>query len=308
MTPPPPPLIPRKPRDARRFEPALDDSALVDARAAFAQGRWTDVRALLRTDDDHDSRGHRLTVLAGVPSSEAWSREWLTTEPDSDDAALLHACTLAHRAAERGGGLYVQAREALEAAARRHPADPSPWLALLLLLRAVGTPEECREVFDEAVARHPEHHHAHHLMVAALAEKGPAVHEFASQAAERAPADSSLALLPLVAHAERYRVAVAQGQADVDPSAGFWHGRQAKRITERAFGWWLEWGGESTHPRRLVDLNFLAYAKYHEGRTAEAAALFQRIGRTATREPWSYSGGDPHRAFRAAQRAALGSV
>ncbi len=63
-----------------------------------------------------------------------------------------------------------------------------------------------------------------------------------------------------------------------------------------AFDWWLEWEQEG-HPRRLIDLNFLAHAKFCEGRGAEAAALFHRIGRHATPAPWSYPDRDPHTAF-----------
>ena len=264
------------------------------------------MRALLRaTGDEYERRGHRLTVLARLPSAAAWSEEWHATEPDNPDAELLHAGALAHRAGERGSR-SPEARAALEHVAAALPRDPTPWLFLLLLLRQTGTPEECRAAFEEVLARHVEHHHAHHLMVAALAEKGADVYDFATEAAERAPGDSPLAFLPLVAHAERFRAQVAAREVERDPSAGYWRGRQARRITERAFAWWLEWGAERGHPRRLVDLNFLAHATYHEGRFAEAAALFQRIGEHGTAQPWEYSGTDPSRAFRAARKATLG--
>lgn len=72
-----------------------------------------------------------------------------------------------------------------------------------------------------------------------------------------------------------------------------------------AFDWWLEWEQEG-HPRRLVDLNFLAHAKCCEGRGAEAAALFHRIGEHPTPAPWSYPDRDPLTAFRTARDHALG--
>ena len=59
---------------------------------------------------------------------------------------------------------------------------------------------------------------------------------------------------------------------------------------------------------RHVDLNFLAHAKFCEGRGAEAAALFHRIGPHATPAPWSYPDRDPHQAFRAARDSALGTA
>ncbi len=114
------------------------------------------------------------------------------------------------------------------------------------------------------------------------------------------PADSPLAILPVVAHAERYRVLAAAGIESADPAAsGHWVGRRARQVMKAAFDWWLEWERED-HPRRHVDLNFLAHAKYCEGRGAEAAALFHRIGPYATPAPWSYPDRDPYPAFRTA--------
>lgn len=153
-------------------------------------------------------------------------------------------------------------------------------------------------------------------MVAHLAERhasaGPdplhEVYDFANWAAEQAPADSPLAILPVVAHAERYRVLAAAGQEPADPAAsGHWTGRRARQVMKTAFDWWLEWEHEG-HPRRLVDLNFLAHAKVCEGRGAEAAALFHRIGEHATAAPWFYPDRDPHSAFRTARAAALGTA
>lgn len=309
MTPPPPPLAFRRSPDGRRPDPALDDTSLRAARDAFTQGHWSEVRGLLlETGRDWDLRGHRIVCLATTPAAEAWAREWQLTEPGSQDAATLLACSMAMRAAG-GKGDANAARAALDAVARADPADPTPWLALLLLFRRTATPQDCHLPFGEVYARHPEHHHAHHLMVAALAELGTEVYDFASQVAERAPADSPLALLPVVAHAERFRVLAAQGAVPPDPTAaGHWDGRHPQRIVKAGFNWWLEWGAEDRSPRRLIDLNHLAYAKFHEGRMAEAAALFQRIGPHPTREPWSFSGRDAHKAFRAAHRAALGAA
>ncbi|MDJ1134395.1 hypothetical protein [Streptomyces iconiensis] len=309
MTPPPPPLTFRRSGDGRRCDPALDDGPLRAARDAFVQGHWAEARGLLlETGERWDLRGHRVTALAMTPAAEAWAREWQLTEPDSAHAATLLACASTLRAVRGKQDPHV-ARAAIGAAVRHAPADPTPWLALLLLFRATATSEDCRHAYEELSARHPEHHHAHHLMAAALAEKGTGVYDFAAETAERAPADCPLALLPVVAHAERFRVLVAQGQSDPDATgAGHWQGRYPQQIVRAAFNWWLEWGAEDRNPRRLVDLNHLAHAKFHEGRMAEAAALFQRIGPHVTPEPWSFSGRDPHKVFRAAHKAALGSA
>ncbi|MFE6285141.1 hypothetical protein [Streptomyces sp. NPDC057877] len=314
--PPPPPLGRGRRRAAQAFDAALDDAELGAARTALAQGRWQPVRALLaRTGDDWDRRGHRVTVLAQEPYTVAWAREWLLAEPDSADATVLLAVAQAERAL-RGKEKPDRAREACRAAAALAPADPTPLLGLLMLERALGGQDVVVRTFEQVRARYPDHHHAHHLLVARLAEHradaGPdplhEAYDFAAWAAEQAPADSPLAILPVIAHAERYRVLAGAGFEPADPVAsGHWTGRRARQVMKAAFDWWLEWEHEG-HPRRLVDLNYLAHAKVCEGRGAEAAALFHRIGDHLTPQPWSYPDRDPLAAFRAARDRALGTA
>ncbi|MEE1794016.1 hypothetical protein PUR28_25100 [Streptomyces sp. BE308] len=322
MSPPPPPLGRPRRRGGRSdhsFDPALGDSELIDARNQFTQGRWTVARALLvATTTDWDRRGHRVLALAETGSAVEWARDWLLAEPDSADAATLLGCAAVARARrpKAAADAVPLAREACLAAAGRAPADPTPWLGLLLLDRALGGDSaETGRLFEEIRSRHPEHHHAHHLMAAHLAESRPdsgqdplhEVYDFAAWAAEQAPADSPLAVLPVIAHAERYRVLVAAGTESDDPAAsGHWAGRRARQVMKAAFDWWLEWERED-HPRHRADLNFLAHAKVCEGRPAEAAALFHRIGPHATPAPWAYSGREPYPAFLTARRFALGT-
>ncbi|NBM16230.1 hypothetical protein [Streptomyces sp. GC420] len=316
MPPPPPPLGRSRNRDALSFDPALDDAELASVREALAQGRWTKARTLLaETGDDWDRRGHRLVVLAEPGTTAAWAQDWQIAEPESVDAASLHAFATVFRAI-RGKAPVERAQDACRTVAKLVPDDPSPWLGLLLLARTLGTEEEVTQLFDEVRIRHPEHHHAHHLIAARLAERRPdagqdpmhEVYDFAAWAAEQAPADSPLAVLPVIAHAERYRVLAAAGLEPKNPAASaHWTGRRARQVMRRAFDWWLEWERED-HPRNRIDLNFLAHAKFCADRPAEAAALFHRIGPHATRAPWSYPDRDPLKAFRAARSAALGSV
>ncbi|MEV0122781.1 hypothetical protein AB0I16_14760 [Streptomyces sp. NPDC050703] len=320
MSPPPPPLgRSRRKSAAHAFDAALDDGELVAARSALAQGRWTEVRELLAaTGDDWDRRGHRFDVLAREPATSAWARDWRLVEPESRDAELLLAFAAVHKAL-RGKARSDKVRAQCREAATRDPADPTPWLALLVLERSLGREEDVVRLFDEVRHRHPEHHHAHHLMIARLAERRPGagqdplheVYDFASWAAEQAPPGSPLAVLSVVAHTERYRVLAAAGLEPADPAASrHWTGRRAHGVIKAAFDWWLEWEtpARPPHPRCHVDLNFLAHAKSCEGRAAEAAALFHRIGRHATPAPWSYPDRDPHEAFTAARAAALGSA
>lgn len=317
MSPPPPPLGRGRKRAAHAFDEALDDAELTAARAALAQGGWQATRTLLvNTGDDWDRRGHRVTVLARETHCAAWAREWLLAEPDSADAAVLIALAQVRRALQGSRQKPPRAREACEKAAALAPDDPTPWLGRLMLERAQGTDQDVVRAFEQVRARHADHHHAHHLMVARLAERradvGPdplhEVYDFANWAAEQAPADSPLAILPVIAHAERYRVLAAAGHEPADPVAsGHWTGRRARLVMKAAFDWWLEWEHDD-HPRRLVDLNFLAHAKVCEGRGAEAAALFLRIGEHSTTAPWSYPDRDPHTAFRTARAGALGAA
>ncbi|MFG3204613.1 hypothetical protein [Streptomyces sp. NPDC048192] len=296
------------------FDPALDDAELRTARAASAQGRRQAARSLLRhTGDDWDRRGHRLTVLAREPYAAAWARDWLQADPGSADAAALYALALV-RHALRGKEDPGRAREACADAAALAPADPTPWLGLLRLARSLGPEREVLAAFAELRRRHPEHHHAHHLLLARLAERpaggrAPEDHEVydrAELAAAEAPADSPLAVLPLVAYAERYRVLAATGLAPADPAAsGHWSGPRARRLLRTCFDWWLEWEHDE-HPRRHIDLNHLAFALSSAGRPAEAAVLFRRIGPHATRAPWSYAHRDPRAAFHEARTRALG--
>ncbi|MZE72274.1 hypothetical protein GTW93_25455 [Streptomyces sp. SID5789] len=316
VSPPPPPLGRGRRRAAPAFDEALDDAELVAVRTALAQGRWQSARSLLvHTGDDWDRRGHRVAVLAKEPYCAPWAREWLLAEPDSADASVLLALALVHRAL-RGKEKAARARDACRDAAALVPGDPTPWLGLLMLERSLGAEEDVVRVFDEVRVRYADHHHAHHLMVARLAERGGdggpdplhEVYDFANWAAEQAPADSPLAILPVVAHAERYRVLAVAGHEPTDPrAAGHWVGRRARLVMKAAFDWWLEWE-QDDHPRRLIDLNFLAHAKCCEGRGAEAAALFHRIGEHVTPAPWSYPDRDPLPAFRAARASALGTA
>ncbi|MFF9023267.1 hypothetical protein [Streptomyces eurythermus] len=298
-------------RDA--FDAALDDAELRTARAALAQGRRQAARSLLvHTGDDWDRRGHRLTVLARDPRATAWAGDWLAAEPGSADAATLLALALVHRAL-RGEEEPGRARDSCATAAALAPADPTPWLGLLLLARAFGPESALLGAFTELRRRHPEHHHAHHLLIACLAERpgcGRAetheVYDAAELAAAEAPADSPLAVLPVVAYAERYRVLAATGLGPADPAASrHWSGPRARRVLGACFDWWLEWEHDE-HPRRLIDLNHLAFALSCAGRPAEAAALFQRIGDHATPAPWAYAHRDPLAAFHAARARALG--
>ncbi|HEY3479725.1 MAG TPA: hypothetical protein VGL02_12580 [Streptomyces sp.] len=314
MTPPPPPFRFTRGKDEVAFDPAFGDEELVAARAALSQGRWTETRELLaRTGDNWDRRGHRLVVLAEGKSTAAWAGEWLLAEPESTDATALAACAAVFRAVN-GKQSAESARELCLRAARLTPRDPSPWLGLLILARRTGTDDEQVRAFDQVRGRHRGHHHAHHLMTQCLSERQKTdgddpfheVFEFTEWAADEAEPGSPLAVLPLVALIERYRVLAGADVLPGDPTGQpYWASPRARQSVRNAFDWWLEWDGRD-HSRLLLDLNYLAFGKFHAGETVEAAALFNRIGTQATWAPWSYPSRDPKKAYRAARNYALG--
>ena len=314
MTPPPPPFRFTRGKDDVAFDPALGDDELVSARVALTHGRWPDVRALLaRTGDDWDLRGHRLVVLGEGKSAAAWAEEWRLAEPESTDAAALAASAAVFRAVA-GKQSPESARELCLRAARMTPSDPTPWLGMLILARRIGTDDEQVRAFDQVRGRHRGHHHAHHLMTQCLAERQKTdgddpfheVYEFADWASGEAGHGSPLAALPLIALVERYRSLAAAGAMPADPARlPYWTSARARTSVRLAFDWWLDWDGRR-HPRLPIDLNYLAFAKFHEGDTVTAAAIFNRIGSQATRAPWSYLDRDPKKAFRAARDYALG--
>jgi hypothetical protein len=323
MTPPPPPFRFARGKDDVAFDPALGDDELIAARAALSQGRWTDVRSLLaRTGNDWDRRGHRLVVLGEGRSAAAWAHEWLLAEPESSDAAALSASAAVFRAAA-GKQSPESARDLCVRAARMAPGDPTPWLGLLILARRTGTDDEQVRAFDQVRGRHRGHHHAHYLMTMCLAERQKTdgddpfheVYEFAEWAAGEAGAGSPLAVLPLVALVERFRVLAEAGALPADPARQpYWTSPRARTSVRWAFDWWLDrnggpdgrGAGGGGHPRLPLDLNYLAFGKFHSGDTVAAAALFNRIGALATRTPWSYRDRDPKKAFRTARNYALG--
>ncbi|WP_335976365.1 hypothetical protein [Streptomyces sp. CA2R106] len=314
MTPPPPPFRFSRGKDGMSFDPAFGDQQLVAARAALNQGRWTVVRTLLAgTGDDWDCRGHRLVVLGEGKSAAAWAEEWRLAEPESADAAALAAAAAVFRAIA-GKQKPEEAREKCLLVARMAAADPTPWLLLLVLARHTGSDDEQVRAFDQVRGRHRGHHHAHYLMTRCLAERQKTegddpfheVYEFADWAAGEAGPASPLVALPLVALVERYRVLAAAGTLPPEPDGlPYWTTARARNSVRTGFDWWLGWNG-APYPRLPVDLNYVAYGKFHVGDTVEAASLFSRIGTAATRVPWSYPDRDPKKAFLAARNYALG--
>ncbi len=167
-----------------------------------------------------------------------WAREWLLAEPDSADASVLLALALVHRAL-RGKEKPARVREACRDAAVLVPDDPTPWLGLLMLERSLGTDEDVIRVFDEVRGRYADHHHAHHLMVARLAERGDGggpdplheVYDFANWAAEQAPPTPRWPSSRSSRTPSATAVLAAAGrEPPTRPPPGHWVGRRARLV------------------------------------------------------------------------------
>lgn len=146
------------------WNPAGADDVLARACEELKSGRFGLAREALREcERDFGVRARRSALLASVAAGVDAVDHWAREEPDSRDAALLAARTAvvrARRAAANGvqgaDGLVLAARERCLSAARAYPADPTPWVALLMLapalaqvgLRAQRTVAQGREAFE----------------------------------------------------------------------------------------------------------------------------------------------------------------
>jgi hypothetical protein len=206
---------------------AQADYALRVARdRAVDQGDWTAVRDLIdATGRDWELRGRRLSVL-GIAAGHAgqWLDTWEAAAPDDPTAAVLRAAALMDQASEaRGsasarntsreqfqefGRLSALAARASRRAVELNPDDPSPWTTRVDSMFADGhrRRDEFFTATGEAVKRDRYNFDAHIMAVSFLCEKwyGSHAEMFAAarQPATSAPAGSSVAMLPLLAHFE----------------------------------------------------------------------------------------------------------
>jgi hypothetical protein len=194
-----------------------------------------------------------------------------------------------------------EARTHLERAADTDVADPTP-LAYLIKV-AIGTDGEAAEgYFARAVERDPGHHLAHELMMLALCAKlhgsHEAMFEFARDAAEAAPAGSSLPMLVVAAHLEHW---LYLEHFDGQPAEAHASLLEHRDEVARAFADSID--HRDYRPDRLTPwrLNEAACWCYLAREHGQLARRMNRLGDVQTRFPWAYAGAG---AFRAARRAA----
>ncbi|MFD7164736.1 hypothetical protein [Streptomyces violascens] len=301
-TPPEPGLVAP---DDLRTDRAMPDQDVDDALRVAEAGSWEAAADLLdRTGQAWEPRSRRARALgAYAAQQDGWLLAWRAQRPGDPDAALVHAYALVelawllrgsqratHTTREQFDGFHRvlgEAQEACaEAAALADPADPSPYVAELPVARGLMYGhEKFRSLWSEVTSRAPYHYDAHCAALQywcakwrgseALAE------EFATSAAESAPAGSLLRVLPAVSWYEHHIAdggiglfqqpeIVARVQALVDDVAA----------------------ASAEHPSLPAARHVLAYFLPLQGRAAEALPHFRAVDGWTGTFPWNYSGAD----------------
>lgn len=163
--------------------------------------------------------------------------------------------------------------------------------------------------WTEAVNRAPWLRTSYHRLLRYLSPRGhgtvPDMMDFAWQAAARAPHGSPLALLPVAARVEL--MAHRQGATPLGvlgSGGGNWNEPRSVHEIDLALKSWFD-VGTALHAEGVTDLNILAFALTRAHRPAEAAPVFQRLGRHMTRHPWDLLP-EPERTFAYWRESATG--
>ncbi|MFE3638131.1 hypothetical protein [Streptomyces sp. NPDC059168] len=284
--------------------PARDDASLRSVLDDTAMGRWEGARELLAaTGTDWDRRIFRLQVLARAGVRLTFAETWAQAEPRSPHALALLATVQALKsmAVPRGGGNNVameQAWETCDAASTALPADPTPYVVMLALLR-YHSPDRDRQwratvqkVWEQVEARDRWNREAHHelltYMFPAWHGVGGEMFHWAQERCAHAPRGLPLHALPLVALAESHRQRMEQEGHRYGLTIHPWTGNPS---TWQAWeNWWAYRAPGRKHAAFHEDANYLAHALSFANHHKEAAEVFDAIGPYATDVPWSYCG------------------
>ncbi|MFG2327324.1 hypothetical protein OIE75_36080 [Streptomyces sp. NBC_01723] len=290
------------------YDPAGHDTGLRSALQELRAGRWMSMRALLDETTSWSRWTQRTQVLAASAAGTDVVRAWLTEEPHSVPAAVMHARVVVERALRahredhpRTRELWLQAWHACDAATRSAPYDPVPWVCLLALARLdeeqrwdehrMAPPEPMLPagpwgLLAQAGKRDPYNREAHHRMLQFLYPRGGSERlaqaaGFAQWAAGSAPPGSALHMLPLYVRVERYRRSGGR-EAALDLH---WVAEDATREARQAYHSWF---ALTPHDERSqLDMNHLAHALWGALRFSEADRVFDAIGPYWTPQPWA---------------------
>jgi hypothetical protein len=284
---------------------AQADLELREVRIRALTGDWWAVRDLFgATGRDWELRGRRLSVLgAAAAESPQWLASWAAVAPDDPTVAILRADALMEQAGEARG--YASARNtsreqfeefdrlsglAAEASVRAvelNPDDPYPWVTRMTSMLAAGHQhrDEFHEVMAEAVKRDPYNFEAHLMAVTFLCAKWYGSHEqmfaAAREPAATAPAGSSVAMLPLLAH---FEYALREYGFDtraqsLAAKAGYFHRPEVIQEIEACAAKWRGAGEPRVLGRGITLRHWLALANYlGEHDRKGTRALLTQIG------------------------------
>lgn len=301
------------PADALELDP--DDPGLHAARLAASAGDHLPAARLLAATRQQRDWALRSTHVWGLARHAehhtGWLDTWLNVSPEDPDALLVksawfinHAWAIRtgqrakHVDEDRFKAFFAVLHDAvptLSEAARLNPGDPVPIQLALTHARGVQAP---REVFDtywaEALDRDPHDFGCHETALQYLCDKWYGSHEemfaFAEHAADDAPPDSKLRLLPLFAAIE-YVVVSDDTAADDGPIT---ENRVEAAITRAQA---LAARCAPGDPRTADVHNHLALMLNLWGRPHEALEQFRAAGTHVTKFPWVFLGGDPRETF-----------
>ncbi|MGC9540962.1 hypothetical protein [Streptomyces sp. UG1] len=298
------------------WHPAADDRVLASVCVDVRAGRYLSARdALAETRGDLRLRAHRSLVLASEAADSDLVERWLAEEPGPEAAlmwarvAVLRALRAADAHDPRTEALERIALAACDRAATVGGADPTPWVAKLAMARLhqlrepaprglLTAPPGPWRLFAHVLSLDPWHREAHHRFLASYFPRYggsvTAAWDVAAFLGQRAPADSPLRLLPLVALVECYDP--TQLLAD-----RVWEQPQWRATALAIHHHWLPTvAGYPFTP--VLDLAYLAHALVMAGCETQARAVFTAMGPYASRMPWSVFG-DPAEQLSRARRA-----
>jgi hypothetical protein len=286
------------------FDPAFDDLDLAEARDELSQGRWDPARDLLEDSRRNwDRRSHRVRVLADAAAGTSWVERWQSMDQHNPEAAVLRGqievvrALRAHAAAPDGGRPRAlrEAEEHCRRAVALTPQDPTPWISLIALARVQGVGRDEFWQRWQGLRERDEwsrdgHHQTLIYLFAAWQGSQADMYDYAYWLAGEAPAGSPLAILPLVAHAESFRVRQADGRDEAPSGLNLhWTQPQVGVDLDAALNTWFR-KSNLRHAQAKADLNYLAHALIYADRAEDARPVMRAIDTHATQLPWVYTG------------------
>lgn len=295
------------------WDPAGSDHELSQACVDLKTGRCYAADALLRASvGDPGLRAARSQAMGAVVATSRTAETWVREHPDSAEARLVFAraaaarAIRAHRTGDESAGVLAEAAlEACDAALEPASAtnDATPYVIMLSLapvarLPLYQAPDAMLDLpgpwdlLEQVRRRDRVAREAHHRMLQFFGARESGSHakmwDFALWAANQAPQDSPVRLLPLFARAEHYRFThrgrLAFRQWTDDPMA-------KTHVVSAYEHWFPTVRGASQVP--VADLSVLAYAlQLVYGPVRQVAEVLAAMMPYACRWPWLIDG-DP---------------